>query len=157
ALVAHFERLVELDAQMPFFAFMISRSDAGERRVHRITGKPRYDAAGRFLGYRGVGQDVTEKRRSERALSEAKERLEFATAGGNLAVWDIDVGNDRIHLGSGWGELLDARRVERSVDLYERIHAADRDAVRAAFLRTLRNTAVQGVEFRLRTAAGDWK
>src|SRR6185503_11400221 len=86
ALVEHFQRLEELDAQLPFFDFMISRSDAGERHVHRITGRPRYDAHGRFLGYRGVGQDITDKRRSERSLAEAKERLELATEGGNLAV-----------------------------------------------------------------------
>jgi PAS domain S-box-containing protein len=94
ALVEHFERLQELDAQLPFFDFVISRSDAGERRVHSITGRPRYDAAGRFLGYRGIGQDITERRRSERALAEAKERLELATESGSLAIWDIDVGSD---------------------------------------------------------------
>ena len=159
ALVEHFERLVELDAQMPFFDFVISRSDAGERRAHRITGKPRYDAAGQFLGYRGVGQDITEKRRAERALGEAKERLELATEGGNLAVWDIDVGTDHIHLGGGWDAIFGGPRFERSTELLgDLVHAADRDAVRAAFLKTLKSAApLPGMEFRLRTAAGEWK
>ena len=53
----HFEHLQRLDAQLPFFDFVISRVAEGERREHVVTGKPYYDAAGRFLGYRGVGQD----------------------------------------------------------------------------------------------------
>jgi diguanylate cyclase (GGDEF)-like protein/PAS domain S-box-containing protein len=158
ALVEHFERLEELDAQMPFFDFMISRSDAGERRVHRITGKPRYDASGKFLGYRGVGQDITDKRRAERALAEAKERLELATEGGNIAIWDIDVGSDRIHLGGGWADTMGMRRVERSRDIYDLMHTADREVVVTAFRRLLKAEPQSGgVEFRLRTAAGEWK
>ena len=158
ALVEHFERLEELDAQLPFFDFVISRSDAGERRVHRITGKPRYDAAGKFLGYRGVGQDITDKRRADRSLAEAKERLELATEGGNLAVWDIDIGNDQIHLGGGWIETMGMRRFERSVDLYELVHPSDRERIRAAFLRAIKGEpAPSGLEFRMRTASGDWK
>jgi diguanylate cyclase (GGDEF)-like protein/PAS domain S-box-containing protein len=160
ALVEHFERLVELDAQMPFFDFMISRSDAGERRVHRITGKPRYDAAGKFLGYRGVGQDITEKRRAERALGEAKERLELATEGGNLAVWDCDVGTDMTFLSEGWAKLLGAEPVARtmgSAEIFQAIHPADAPALRAAFLRTLKGGTAQSAEFRVRTVAGDWR
>ena len=161
ALVEHLERLEELDAQMPFFDFVISRSDAGERRAHRITGKPRYDAAGRFLGYRGVGQDITEKRRAQRALAEAKERLELATEGGNLAVWDCDVGIDTVFLSHGWKKLLGEEPVEqtaRSGEILERIHSNDRGAVHSVFMRTLKGDAKsRHVEFRVRTASGDWK
>ena len=160
ALVEHFERLVELDAQMPFFDFMISRSDAGERRVHRITGKPRYDAAGKFLGYRGVGQDITEKRRADRALGEAKERLELATDGGNLAVWDCDVGTDTVFLSQGWAKLIGESPLERTLrseQVFLSIHAADRDAVRATYLKALKGGAVHSVEFRVQTVAGEWR
>jgi diguanylate cyclase (GGDEF)-like protein/PAS domain S-box-containing protein len=158
ALVEHFERLEELDARMPFFDFLISRSDAGERRTHRVTGRPRYDAAGRFLGYRGVGQDITEKLRAERALGDAKERLELATEGGNLAVWDIDVGTDQMHLGGGLAESLGARPFQRSMDLHERVHPADREALRRVFVQALKEDAgTRGLEFRMRTSSGEWK
>ena len=161
ALVEHFERLEELDAQMPFFDFMISRSDAGERRAHRITGKPRYDSAGRFLGYRGVGQDVTEKRRADRALAEAKERLELATEGGNLAIWDVDVGTDQIHLNER-GAVLMGRKAEplvvRSADLLELVHPNDRDSTRASFIDAIKSeAAAYNVEYRLRQPDSGWK
>jgi len=160
ALVEHFERLEELDAQLPFFDFVISRSDVGERRVHRITGKPRYDAQGRFLGYSGVGQDITDKRRAERSLAEAKERLELATESGNLAVWDCDVGIDTVFLSDGWARLLGEEPVARTAhsrEIVERIHERDRDAVRAAFVRALKGETAYTVEFRVRTVAGDWR
>ncbi|MFY9315147.1 MAG: EAL domain-containing protein [Burkholderiales bacterium] len=165
ALVEHFERLEELDAQLPFFDFVISRSDAGERRVHRITGKPRYDASGRFLGYRGVGQDITDKRRAERSLAEAKERLELATEGGNLAVWDCDVGIGTVFLSHVWAKLLGEEpvaQIARLADLLERVHPRDRETVRAGFVRTLKggesgDTAASAVEFRVRAASGDWR
>nr|WP_049961935.1 EAL domain-containing protein [Methylobacterium sp. B34] len=42
---------------------------AGERRTWCLSGKPTFNRAGAFSGYRGVGSDVTEKRRSEERLS----------------------------------------------------------------------------------------
>jgi diguanylate cyclase (GGDEF)-like protein/PAS domain S-box-containing protein len=158
ALVEHFERLEQMDARMPFFDFLISRRDGGERRTHRVTGRPRYDAAGRFLGYRGIGQDITEKLRAERALGDAMERLELATEGGNLAVWDIDVGTDQMHLGGGLAESLGARPFQRSMDLHERVHPADREALRRVFVQALKEDAgTRGLEFRMRTSSGEWK
>jgi diguanylate cyclase (GGDEF)-like protein/PAS domain S-box-containing protein len=160
ALVEHFERLADQDARLPFFDFVISRSDAGERRVHRITGKPRYDAAGHFLGYRGVGQDITEKRRADRALAEAKERLELATEVGHLAVWDMDVGKDRVLVSGGWAGAFGELRNTHGAELLERVvHPAEREAVRAAFVQALKSApgTTQGMEFRVRAEGGDWK
>jgi diguanylate cyclase (GGDEF)-like protein len=42
---------------------------AGERRTWSLSGKPTFANGGAFSGYRGVGSDVTEKRRSEERLS----------------------------------------------------------------------------------------
>ena len=64
-LVKHLERLLHIDAQLPLFDVEVTARDAGGvPRVHSVTGKPRYDAGGRFLGYRGVGHDITERRRA---------------------------------------------------------------------------------------------
>ncbi|MDB5647938.1 MAG: Diguanylate cyclase/phosphodiesterase with sensor [Methylobacterium sp.] len=42
---------------------------SGERRTWFISGKPIFNRNGAFAGYRGVGSDVTEKKRSEERLS----------------------------------------------------------------------------------------
>jgi len=58
-----------LDAHLPFRNFEISRLgiDGGERHLS-ISGDPVFDAAGAFEGYRGVGTDITERKRSVQAL-----------------------------------------------------------------------------------------
>jgi len=59
-----------LDAHLPFRNFEISRRgiDGSERHLS-ISGDPVFDAAGAFEGYRGVGTDITERKRSKQALA----------------------------------------------------------------------------------------
>ena len=47
-------------ARRPFLDFVFSRiDDAGERQYFQVSGEPMFDASGRFIGYRGVGRDVS--------------------------------------------------------------------------------------------------
>jgi PAS domain S-box-containing protein len=68
-----------LDAREPFRNFEIERRDAqGRIRWGAVSGTPVFDAQGQFLGYRGVGRDITEARRLEQerlALSLHNEEL----------------------------------------------------------------------------------
>src|SRR6185503_16008985 len=65
-----------LDARLPFRDFELSRlgADATERFIS-ISGDPVIDAAGKFVGYRGVGTDITARKRSEQALRDSAEEL----------------------------------------------------------------------------------
>jgi diguanylate cyclase (GGDEF)-like protein/PAS domain S-box-containing protein len=65
-----------LEARQPFRDFEIGRVDPeGEQRFLAISGEPMFGPAGEFLGYRGVGRDITERRREERLVA-----LEHAVA-----------------------------------------------------------------------------
>jgi diguanylate cyclase (GGDEF)-like protein/PAS domain S-box-containing protein len=160
-LVKHLERLVNIDAQLPMFDFEVTGTDAsGVRCVHTVLGRARYDAEGRFIGYRGVGRDITGRRRAERALTDAKERLELATEGGNLATWDLDVATDTVHLSPGWGRLLgeaEEPRITTGAQVVGSWHPADQAAVRAALERALKGSHSESSEFRVRTRGGEWK
>ncbi|HTF14666.1 MAG TPA: EAL domain-containing protein [Burkholderiales bacterium] len=58
-----------LEAHQPFRDLQWHRLDgAGKLQIANISGKPFFDAEGRFLGYRGIGRDITESKRSEEAL-----------------------------------------------------------------------------------------
>lgn len=65
------QHLATLDAQLTFrdVRFKRTRGD-GELRVYSIDGRPRYSDAGDFVGYRGVGRDVTELSRLEAAVAQ---------------------------------------------------------------------------------------
>lgn len=51
----------------------------GSRRVFSNSGKARFDDDGEFLGYRGVGSDITEQVQREEELLRAKEAAEAAS------------------------------------------------------------------------------
>ncbi len=65
-----------LDSRHSFYGFEYDsiRSD-GERRIMSVSGKPVFDVAGAFRGYRGVARDVTQERELDRALRESEGRL----------------------------------------------------------------------------------
>jgi PAS domain S-box-containing protein len=73
------EHFAALDRHEPFRDFVYTRKIGDEpERIVSVGGKPFFDEAGRFLGYRGTARDITEKVRAERALREAKATAETA-------------------------------------------------------------------------------
>ncbi len=67
----------DLTHHKPFrnFEYAIRRLD-GEIRDLQVSGNPVFDDKGRFAGYRGASQDITERKRSERALQAAYAHME---------------------------------------------------------------------------------
>jgi len=66
-----------LDARKPFRDLELRRTDESGRKVWvSVSGEPVLDASGSFKGYRGVGKDITERKRSEQlqALEHAVSR-----------------------------------------------------------------------------------
>jgi diguanylate cyclase (GGDEF)-like protein len=59
------EHQVALESRQPFRDLIIRRIEAdGEPVYHAVSGAPVFDPGGRFLGYRGVGKDVTRQIRA---------------------------------------------------------------------------------------------
>jgi len=55
-----------LDARLPFRDFELARANAdGSTRYVSVSGIPAFDEIGRFVGYRGVGRHITERKRAE--------------------------------------------------------------------------------------------
>lgn len=51
--------------------------DDGRQMVMAVSGRPRFDANDRFLGYRGTARDITEMQRAEEALVAARDQAEL--------------------------------------------------------------------------------
>jgi PAS domain S-box-containing protein len=90
-----------LDAHLPFRDFEHARPtpDGGKRYVS-VSGLPVFDETGRFIGYRGVGRHITERKRAEAALRESEAR--FRTF--------VDHATDTFLLHSEDGIVLDVNR-----------------------------------------------
>ena len=68
-----------LDAHLPFRDFEHARANPdGSKRYVSVSGLPMFDETGRFLGYRGVGRHITERKRAEEALRSAQAELTHA-------------------------------------------------------------------------------
>jgi PAS domain S-box-containing protein len=68
-----------LDAHLPFRDFELARSAPdGSKRYVSVSGLPVFDETGRFVGYRGVGRHITERKRAEEALRSAQAELAHA-------------------------------------------------------------------------------
>jgi PAS domain S-box len=65
-----------LEAHLPFRDFELARPapDGGKRYVS-VSGLPVFDKAGRFVGYRGVGRHITERKKAEEALRRSEAYL----------------------------------------------------------------------------------
>src|SRR5438477_1141232 len=78
-----------LDAHLPFRDFELARAAPdGSKRYVSVSGLPVFDETGRFVGYRGVGRHITERRRAEEALRAVQAELAHAnrvTAMGQLS------------------------------------------------------------------------
>ncbi len=71
----HFE---VLERHEPFRDFIYMWKNAGGQGAASISGDPIVDAAGRFLGYRGTGRDISAQVEGEKLLRETKEAAEAA-------------------------------------------------------------------------------
>jgi diguanylate cyclase (GGDEF)-like protein/PAS domain S-box-containing protein len=155
-------QLERMRRRAPFHELELARTGAGgERLVHVVSGQPRYDAAGAFFGYRGVGRDITERRRGERELTAAKQRLELALEGSRASLWDTDLKCGQVYLSEGWAEFLGLPRAPTATTvnaLKEGVHAEDLArvvAVQMAVVKGERDDYVE--EHRYRAADGSWK
>jgi PAS domain S-box-containing protein len=65
-----------LDAHLPFRDFELARPtpDGGKRYVS-VSGLPVFDRSGRYVGYRGVGRHITERKKVEEALRRSEAYL----------------------------------------------------------------------------------
>lgn len=83
----------DLDAHRPFRRFRCPYvTPDGKTRALSISGKPEFDAAGRFLGYQGIGSDETDLVQARSAAAEAGALLHDAVDSlpQGLALFDAD-------------------------------------------------------------------
>ncbi|MBG6081649.1 PAS domain S-box-containing protein [Rubrivivax gelatinosus] len=138
----------DLAARRPFrsFEFPTQAADGSHHWVS-ISGIARFDGQGRFLGYRGVGRDITVRKQAEDVLRRDNEALQQAVAERTRELEQINLDLDafsrqlahelRTPIGhvEGVAQLLSTRAAAR-------LDAGDREllALQARAARTMRET-----------------
>ncbi|XYJ08398.1 ATP-binding protein [Telluria sp. B2] len=109
--------------------------------------------------YVGAFNTAAERRRAERALGAARERLETILAAANLAVWEWDIMNDRVHgdarLAAVFGDVVPPEAPMAAY--FATIHPDDLAATRTRLETALRQGAGYDATFRVRAPGGRWR
>ena len=71
------------------FVFL-HHSRAGELRYLSVSGEPLFDEHGRFRGYHGIGKDITERARDQKALEQSEERYRMLFEIHPQPMWVVD-------------------------------------------------------------------
>ncbi len=80
-----------LERHESFSDFVFLRYNrAGELRYLSVSGEPLFDEKGAFIGYHGVGKDITERARDQKALEESERRYRTLFDVHPQPMWVVD-------------------------------------------------------------------
>jgi len=151
-----------LDAHLPFRDFELARPapDGGKRYVS-VSGLPVFDETGHFLGYRGVGRHITDRKRAEQALRQSQAYLAEAQRLSHTGSWAFDVANNKyVYLSEECARIFElaAQEDSRTREAVARlIHPEDWPRVNEAFEKTIREKVDTSSEFRIALPSGTAK
>ncbi|MFK7792347.1 MAG: EAL domain-containing protein [Devosiaceae bacterium] len=141
---AHFE---DLDAHRPFTDLVYRlQFDKEDIRSIQISGKPRFDADGRFLGYRGTARNITQSVAADNERLENQLAIESAQSIAKLGHWITDLKTNNTRWSQGLMGLVGFPLSQNSDDdvdrpwwhsLLERVHRTERRSL----VRRLRQAA----------------
>lgn len=132
------------------------RGDDGQVHHIEMLGRPLYRGE-LFLGYHGVGREVTQRVNTERALQESQQRYHDVVESVNEVIFQTDSEGKLTFLNGVW-QRMTGYRVERSLGkpLTDFFHPDDRAAIEDMFARVADGTLPEcSSQIRLRTRKGE--
>jgi PAS domain S-box-containing protein len=137
----------------------VSTQARREQRWLRVDANPLW-VEGKLAGAYACFEDITERRRIEIQLDDARERLELALLGANLGTYDAHLPSGRVSVNDRYLALLGYAPGELEMSVAEwmhRIHPDDQPRNQAHHERIVASELRQvDIEYRLRHRDGSW-
>ncbi len=159
AVAEAIRRIFEDGLETSLEANMLRRD--GGSIPYSFHGRPLDIAGKRFC--LGVGRDITERKKAEREINRAKERLDLALVGSNLAIWDWDLVANQVHFSDGWDTLLGSKPTDKpgveftGEEVLSWNHPDDHERFRAALVAAAKGeTADFQCEYRVPGLDREW-
>jgi len=128
-------------------------SKSGQRVDVSLTVSPLFDDKNKVIGISTIARDITEQKRSAKALEESEERLRQTLDATSEAIWDWDFPSGKIYRSSRYYTLVNRRPEEDNHDFAfftSNIHPDDLDQVLATInAHKIGKTDFMEYEFRL--------
>ncbi|NJP06061.1 MAG: PAS domain S-box protein [Chloroflexaceae bacterium] len=105
-----------------------NRHKHGHLYIEDMTITPVHNDSGHISHFVAIKQDITARKRSERALQQSEERYALAVRGANDGLWDWDVRTNRIYFSPRWKAILGYAEHEistRPAEWFRRVHPDD--------------------------------
>jgi len=119
----------------------------------------RFTKDDRFAGIFGVVADITARKVAERKGMEREEQLQRAVSAMGAAIWDWDIGTDRLYTGRRFAEILgiDPQSFNPTMALHHQLcHPDDLPRIQNAFRKNVATGEPYSVEYRMRHSAGHY-
>jgi len=128
-----------LAARQPFRDLQLRCRIGSLERDLTISGEPFHDVDGRFLGYRGVGSDITERKAAEDHRSQVNASLRMAMRLGRIGVWSLEAEHGALRWWDGGRVVygVDGAVATDLEQLLRRVDPAHRPPLRAAVQRCI--------------------
>ncbi len=112
---------------------------------------------GKVVGHFGVVADITARKAAQRAAIEREEQLQRAVSAMGAAIWDWDIGTDRLYAGPRFAEILglDPQSFNPTMRLHHQLcHPDDLGIVQEGFRNSVQTGAPYAIEYRMRHSSG---
>jgi len=150
-----------LETGEPFHLEASLQNLKGETEFFDGSYVPKFDSTGKANGLIGYFRNITERKRSEKALQMSEERLKLALEGTNDGLWDVQMATGAVYLSPRGCEILGyqpSELPEIAKVWSDLVHPDDMPATLAALNAYLEGRApIFQVEQRLRLKTGKWK
>ncbi|MBI1277784.1 MAG: PAS domain S-box protein [Anaerolineaceae bacterium] len=135
------------------------QTKSGEIRWLQISRLPEWNAKeGRVTRFYGIAQDITERKRAEKALKESELRYRLLTETIPDFVIQYDVASHKmLYISPSYERALGYTVDEiNALDPFQRVHPDDLEVTTAGLMQVVNGKSVVGTQYRSRTKSGDY-